>query len=96
MRGIITKSLKRSGHAKKSHSRDLLGCDWDFLRKFLESKFLAGMSWENHGDWHIDHIRPISWFDLSDSEQLKAAFHYANLQPLWKIDNLKKGNRYEG
>jgi len=59
----------------------------------LESQLKLGMSWSNYGQWHIDHIRPLSSFDLSDLEQLKQACHYTNLQPLWAADNLKKGNR---
>lgn len=48
------------------------------------------MSWDNYGDWHIDHRKPCSLFDLSKkSEQLKC-FNYTNLQPLWAIDNLRK------
>jgi hypothetical protein len=52
------------------------------------------MSWENYGKWHIDHIKPLSLFDLEDPEQLKQACHYTNLQPLWAEENIRKGNRY--
>jgi hypothetical protein len=57
----------------------------------MESLFLEGMSWDNYGKWHIDHIRPCSSFDLSDTEQQKICFNYKNLQPLWAEDNLRKG-----
>lgn len=53
------------------------------------------MSWENYGEWHIDHIKPCSSFDLSDPKQQKECFNYTNLQPLWAIDNLKKSYKYE-
>lgn len=72
-----------------------LGCTVEFLKAYLESKFKPGMSWKNYGEWHIDHIKPLSSFDLTDLGQFKEACHYSNLQPLWAIDNLKKGAKYE-
>jgi len=84
------KNGQKSGSAIKD-----LGCTIDELKLYLESKFQPGMTWDNWGfkGWHIDHIMPISSFDLSDPEQLKVACRYTNLQPLWAIDNLKK-NKY--
>lgn len=75
-----------------SSIRDL-GCTLVELRVYLESKFLPGMSWENWAPngWHIDHIIPLSSFDLTDREQFLKACHYSNLQPLWAIDNRIKG-----
>jgi hypothetical protein len=76
----------------------LIGCSAAVLALRLESMFLLGMSWENYGyhGWHIDHIIPLAKFDLSDSAQQAAAFHYTNLQPLWAKDNLRKGDRVSG
>ncbi len=53
------------------------------------------MTWENHGrhGWHIDHIIPCAAFDLTDPEQQKKCFHYTNYQPLYTLENLKKGDR---
>lgn len=83
-------------HNQKSCSavKDL-GCTVSELRQHLESKFQIGMSWDNYGvyGWHIDHVIPLSSFDLTDQEQFKKACHYTNLQPLWAIDNIKKGNK---
>ena len=70
-----------------------LGCTVEELKQYLESKFLPGMTWDNWtiDGWHIDHIKPLTSFDLIDREQLLEACHYTNLQPLWAKDNLSKG-----
>lgn len=72
-----------------------LGCTISELKVYLESKFIPGMSWNNYSftGWHIDHIVPLSKFDLTDKEQYNKACHYTNLQPLWRQSNLSKGNR---
>ena len=72
-----------------------VGCNSEDLKKHLESKFLPGMSWDNYGlhGWHIDHIKPLSLFDLTDETQFYEACNYTNLQPLWAKDNLKKGSK---
>ena len=71
-----------------------LGCSIEKLKQHLESKFQPGMTWDNwtFDGWHIDHIKPLASFDLTDRQQLLEACHYTNLQPLWAIDNLSKGD----
>lgn len=83
------KALK--GINKSAQTSDLLGCTFDELRLWLEAHFLEGMSFDNIGEWEVDHIRPLAAFDLSDEAQLRAAAHYTNLQPLWRSDNRRKG-----
>ncbi len=51
------------------------------------------MTWENYGQWHIDHIIPCSFFDLTNDKQQKMCFNYRNLQPMWSQDNISKNNR---
>lgn len=83
------------GNVKSEKTLSLIGCSSEFLKEYIENKFQEGMSWENYGEWHIDHIKPCSSFDLSDPKQQKECFNYTNLQPLWAIDNLKKSYKYE-
>ena len=72
-----------------------LGCTIDELKIYLESKFQEGMSWDNwsYEGWHIDHIKPLASFDLTDRNQLLQACHYTNLQPLWAKDNIAKSDK---
>lgn len=74
---------------------ELLGCDRNVFLNHLESQFTEGMTWENYGlkGWHVDHIIPLSSFDLTNEDEVKKACHYTNLQPLWWQDNLEKGNK---
>jgi hypothetical protein len=80
---------------KHTRTTDLIGCSIKKLRKHIESKWTEGMSWNNYGyyGWHIDHIIPCDSFDLTKIEEQKKCFHYTNLQPLWRADNLEKSNK---
>lgn len=73
----------------------LIGMEIQDFILYLESLFLPGMTRDNYGNWHIDHILPCASFDLTDPEQQKICFNYKNLQPLWAIDNIKKGSKLE-
>ena len=94
LRGRVRLALKSQGEKKNAKTTKLIGCEISFLAKHLEKKFQPGMSWDNYGKWHIDHIKPISKFDLTNPEEQRICFHYKNLQPLWAKDNLKKSNKY--
>lgn len=89
LRSRIKLALKNT--AKSGSTLELLGAEPAFVRTYLEKMFLEGMSWQNYGKWHIDHIKPLASFDLTVPEEQKRAFHYTNLQPLWAKDNLTKG-----
>ena len=71
----------------------LFGCTSQQLRKYLEKLFKPGMTWENYGKWHVDHIVPISKFNLKNPEERNKCFHYTNLQPLWAKENMMKGDK---
>jgi hypothetical protein len=85
----IWDALKKN--VKSKSTMKLLDCSIEQLKSHLESKFTKGMSFDNYGKWHIDHIRPCASFDLSKPEEQLKCFHYTNLQPLWAKDNLRKG-----
>lgn len=70
-----------------------LGIPIHHFRAWIESKFQNGMSWENYGQWHLDHIKPLASFDLSDDSHVLQACNYRNIQPLWALDNIRKGAR---
>lgn len=73
---------------------DDLGCTIEELKIYLEKQFQKDMTWDNYGEWHIDHIKPLSLFDLTNDKELKEASDPSNLQPLWAEDNLRKGANY--
>jgi len=85
------------GRKKAAPTLELLGCETaGELRDIIESQLTPGMSWNNYGEWQIDHIRPCASFDLSDPEQQRECFHHTNLQPLWAFDNISKNSTYNG
>jgi len=93
LRHRINMAVKSQKTSKINRTMDLLGCTVDDFRKYLESKFRVGMMWSNYGKmgWHIDHIKSCASFNLSDSEEQRKCFHYTNMQPLWAMDNFRKG-----
>ena len=76
---------------KRGHLKDLIGTSIPQLRQHLESQFQPGMSWNNYGQWHIDHVIALANFDLTKLSEQKKSMHYTNLQPLLAKDNLSKG-----
>jgi hypothetical protein len=83
---IIRQTLNLTESAEQ-----LVGCSMDQYRNHVERQFSPGMSWLNHGAWHIDHIKPLSQFRLVDPLERARAFHYTNTRPLWAHENLSKG-----
>ena len=101
IRNRINAVLKAKNQKKISSSISNLGCNVEELIRYLEKQFHTNeetgemMTWENHAQkgWHIDHIKPLSSFDLENPEEFEEACNYKNLQPLWWKDNLSKGDK---
>lgn len=89
-REILRKTLMQMDIIKNETTLELIGYDYDELRENLQDKFHFGMTWENHGDWHIDHIIPISKFKKGTPPNIVNRLD--NLRPLWKKDNIKRQN----
>ena len=87
----VLKYLKYKKIKKENSTFKIVGCTPQFLKNYLENKFLQGMTWDNHGirGWHIDHIIPLS--SAKTKKKLYQLMHYTNLQPLWAGDNIRKG-----
>jgi len=94
LRDRHNKAVKNSGNNKNFRTTDMLGCDSEYLKKYIQIQFKIGMSWENYGKvWHIDHIYPLSKINWLDIYETAKYCHYSNLQPMFAIENIKKGNR---
>ncbi len=87
------RSAIKNNHKAGSAVADL-GCSIECFKRFLEHQFQEGMTWDNHGEWHIDHVKPLASFDLTDRKQFLEAANWTNHQPLWAEDNLRKGGKY--
>lgn len=92
IRWRILSAIKKNN--KSDRTINLLGCTIKDFKDYLESKFKIGMSWEKFGinGIHIDHIRPLSSFNLQLPEEQKKAFHYTNCQPLWSTTDVARAN----
>jgi hypothetical protein len=98
IRTLIRNSLSmRAFRREDTKTEKILGCSIVDFIKYLESKFEPGMQWENYGNgygkWNIDHIIPISKFNLTNEDEILKAFNYKNCQPMMSIENIKKGNK---
>ena len=94
-RTAIYQVLKESNVEKNKHYFDILQYTPEQLISHLENKFTDKMSWDNYGDWHVDHKLPITHYniqEMGDSEFMKC-WSLDNLQPMWGVDNIKKSNK---
>lgn len=90
-------ALRLAGLKRDAPLENLIGCTIAELIAHLEKQFAPGMTWANRGHtgkvWHVDHKKPCAAFDLTDSAQRAECFHFTNLQPLWSVENIRKGAR---
>ncbi len=102
LRSRMKDGWNSSNLVSKGAYSDFLGCSFDELKIHIESRFKPGMTWENQGEWHIDHVVPLSFYaklkkdgteDFFDM-YLDDAFHYLNLRPEWGKENMSRGNRW--
>jgi hypothetical protein len=91
----MAQAIRTQAGKKSGKTYELTGCTIAELCRHIESKFVGGMSWSNRHLWQIDHIHPCSKFDLTDPVQQKKCFHWTNLQPLWAVDNIRKGAKID-
>ena len=91
VRILIKDSFKRgqNNFIKSNKTEEILGFSIQEFIDYISSKFTEGMTLENHGEWHLDHIIPLAI--AKTEEEIIKLNHYTNFQPLWAIDNLKKG-----
>jgi len=93
LRSLIRQSFKRNGnqYQKKSKTEHILGCTIEYFKEYISLKFTKGMSIDNHGKWHLDHIIPLA--TAKTEEEIIRLNHYTNFQPLWAKDNLSKSDK---
>ena len=96
LRNALNGAFARIKVNKEYNTEAILGCDWRAARAHFESLFQEGMTWDNHGEWHIDHIKPVALYMNASAEEVKALNHISNLQPLWANENFTKGATYKG
>ena len=93
-RRILHNSLRKLGQTKETHTIDLLVYSVLELQNYITSLFTDGMSWQNYGEWHIDHIKPIISFPKDTPMNIVNAL--SNLRPMWATTREINGIVYEG
>jgi hypothetical protein len=91
VRRMLSNSYTRKGFRKSKRTEELLGCSFEFFKKYIESKFKRGMSWKNFGKWHFDHIIPLA--TAKTIEEIDELCHFSNIQPLWANENFEKSDK---
>jgi hypothetical protein len=98
MRRRLWMAMKTAKANKKDSTIKIIGCSYNELKAHIEARFTDGMSWDlvTAGQIHFDHVKPLAAFNITDPDQLRAAFHYSNLAPEWAGKNYSKNSTYQG
>jgi hypothetical protein len=88
----IRLALASHSMRKCKKTMDFVGCDKLFLKQWFQFQFVEGMSLDNYGEWHIDHVTPCVSYDLTNEDEVKVCFNWKNLRPCWKTENLEKSD----
>ena len=91
IRNMIGGILRDRNYTKDSKTFEILGIDLEGLCKYIENQFTDGMTWENKGEWEMDHKIPISLGKTK--EDIIRLNHYTNFRPLWRKDNNLKSDK---
>lgn len=91
----ISGSLNANKNRKTNKTIQYIDCEISFLKDWIQYQFQENMSWENYGEWHLDHVKPCASFDLQNEIDIKECFNWKNYQPLWAKDNLIKSNKID-
>ena len=92
LRNLVATAIRKMGYVKSSKTEQIIGCPFADFKAHFDKQFKPGMTWLNHGKWHIDHKIPL--IQAKTEEELIKLNHYTNLQPLWADENFKKGSKY--
>ena len=95
MSSRISVAMRANKISKPAESEKLMGTTWAEFRKWIDSQLKEGMTPENYGEWHLDHVRPCASFDLAEEAQCFVAFNWRNYQPMWGLENIEKNDDYE-
>lgn len=93
-RAMVSKALKEFSETKQDKTIEYIGCSIAEYRSYLEGYFEEGMTWENYGEWHIDHTTPLAY--ANNVEEVVELLHYTNTRPMWAAENLSKGSLHNG
>ncbi len=91
----IRTALIRQNTRKTSSTIKYIGCEISFFKNWIQYQFQENMSWDNYGQWHLDHVKPCASFDLKNENHVLECFNWKNYQPLWEKDNLLKSDKID-
>ena len=89
---MVYQSIVSNGYTKRARSFKIIGCSFDYLKNHIESLMTKGMTWDNYGEWHIDHNIPLA--AATTEEEILRLNHYTNLKPMWAGDNIRKSDNH--